>query len=468
MEMRTITDGEIHDDITIQEEPVLNSGNPKWLIVQTKKTYPVIPGRPITDIIKNPLSPEIVKNFTTKDPCIWTCRRCGGTQKKETKPFYCENCKRDAEFDVLTKKINTDRWKLPIWKDIPIEDLNMLEIYYELLDLIKSCIVFPEVIQYDLLALWIIASYKVESFNTIPFLIFRGLIESGKTRGLDILRELGYRMVHTSGVSFPAMCRLTHFHHAGVLIDEIDGKIITKWEDGRKYLDFLKPSYRKGSTYTVADTENQEEIKTYKNFGFKAFAGETGGYDAAIFSRSLDFQMQQAYPEIPDLMYVQDKLNDLQTKLINYRYKFNEPDPLPLDYPLKGRDREIFSCLIRTAGHIGLDPQTILDYVEQRDAEKIETIQDSDEYQILKVIKGFEEGVYNRNVTLIDDAPESISYGDISEELGWEDTKRRSLGHIIRKKLLLKTKRRGNGYVVLLNEKKNQERLKMLYRRFHV
>jgi len=445
--------------ISIMEEPVLNSGNPKWLVVKKEKIFPP---RPVKEILENPMPPEIKTSFDTRRPNLWRCKKCSGILESEKKPFYCTSCNRDTDFERYTKTINTDRWKLPIWKDIPVEELNMLEIYDNLFKLIKSCIKFQDEIHYELFTLWIIASYKQESFNTTPFLIFRGLIESGKTRALDILREVGYRMVHTTGVSFPAMCRLTHFHSAGILIDEIDNKINTRFEDGRKYLDFLKPSYRKGSTYTVADTENQEETKTYLNYGFKAFAGETGGYDAAIFSRSIDFQMQQDYPEIPDLTYIQDELNTLQTQLLNYRYKFNDPEPLPLDYPLKGRDREIFSCLIQTADHIGLDSNHLLEFIETRKREKIEEIQDTDEYQILKAIHDYE------NTGYFDDAPEIMAYGDITSSLNWDEDKRRKLGYILRKKLLLKTKRRNDGYVLLLGEKKNQDRLQMLFRRYHI
>jgi len=87
-------------------------------------------------------------------------------------------------------------------------------------------------------------------------------------------------------------------------------------------------------------------------------------------------------------------------------------------------------------------------------------MQNSDEYAILRVLKEME-----CNPTL-DDAPEEISYSKLAEKLGWEDTQRQRLGYIFKKKLNLKTRRRNNGSVLLLNDEKNIRKLKGLYRRF--
>ncbi|GAH90937.1 unnamed protein product, partial [marine sediment metagenome] len=362
-------------------EPILNDRRPKWLIVREKTRLPnkqeskmIIEGEEV-DWLEE-ISFEIV------EPNQWQCLKCNAVFIAEKQPIHCPSCDRDSQFERVTGKINTKRWKLPIWKDIPQDEISMILVYDDLKKAIKRCIVFPEEILYDLFTLWIIASYKRESFDTICFLMFLGLVESGKTRGLDLLRELGYQTIHTTGVTFPCMCRYTDKFQAGILIDEIDNKIDKRTEDGRKYLDFLKPSYRKGSVYATADKEDQDETREYSNYGFKAFAGERGGGDYALLSRCIVFKMEQSYPEIPELIYIQNELNDLQNILLNYRYKFNYPEPLPMDFPLKGRDREIFGCLIQTAKHIGIEHQHILDFIHERKQEIIEELQDTDEYLI--------------------------------------------------------------------------------------
>ena len=110
--------------------------------------------------------------------------------------------------------------------------------------------------------------------------------------------------------------------------------------------------------------------------------------------------------------------------------------------------------------HIGIEYNDIINFIKQTREEKQEETENSDEYQILKIIREFE------HQPTLDDAPETISYADIAETLGWEEKKRQKLGYIFKKKLILKTKRMNKGSVVLLNDPKNIRKLKALYRRF--
>lgn len=443
-------------------EPVLVNNTPKWLTMIEKTTIETT-GKPIKEILEQPSLIEVIKIFGIEDEGMWKCNKCDAKIISNPKtPIWCTECNRKSTFKGITETIDTTLWRLPIWKDIPIENLDMQNTYLDLVNLIKDAVVFSDEIYYHILALWIIASWKQECWNSISFLIFRGLIESGKTRALEILRDLGYRMMHTAGTTFPALVRATHEYHAGVLLDEIDSKIDKRTESGRAMIDFLKESYKKGSYYRVADLDNQKKIKSYNNYGFKAFAGEKGGYDDAIFSRSIDFQMEQDYPEIDDLKDVTDEINRIKTILLNYRYKTNDPPELSDDLILKGRDREIFSCIIRTAMHIGIEYQNIIDFISQRKQEKEEDYQNTDEYQLLKAIKELEE-----SPTLFD-APDSISYTDLAEHLGWDSDKRQKIGYIFKKKLQLKTKRGHVGSVVLLNDPKNSRKIKSYFRRFKI
>lgn len=461
-------------------EPILNSGDPKWLFVSTQEISSALPNKNAKDSIEDSLPPETKFIFETKEEGMWKCRKCGAILiSKPKQPLECfeeqGGCGRaTTSFDPVTTIINQDLWKLPKWEDIPREDLSMIEVFDDLIDLIKRCIVFPEEMHYKIFTLWIISSWKVECWEAIAFLIFRGLISSGKTRALDLIRELGYRMMHASGVTFPAMVRASHYHGAGVLIDEIDNKIDKRTEGGRAMIDFLKPSYRKGSKYHVADKEDQTKIISYDNYGFKAFAGEKGGYDDAMFSRAIDFQMEQDYPDVTNLRYVQDELDTLQTKLLNYRFKFGDPSDLGETFQLKGRTREIFEPIIATCIHIGVEHDDILAYATALEAEKAEDIRSTDEWVIINAINNYSNSS-NKNQTLSEiDAPEYMPFSEICSAIGWDGEsdnlrkKRQKLGYIFKKKLMLRTKRMTEGTVVLLNDPKNIRKLKSLYRRYKI
>lgn len=443
-------------------EPVLVNNIPKWLTMIETTTFETT-GRPIKEILEQPSLIEVIKIFGVEDEGLWKCKKCNAKIISNPKtPIWCTECNRKSTFKEITETIDTTLWKLPTWKDIPVENLDMQNTYLDLVNLIKEAVVFSDDIYYDILALWIIASWKQDCWNAISFLIFRGLIESGKTRALELLRDIGYRMMHTAGTTFPALVRATHNYNAGILLDEIDSKIDKRTESGRAMIDFLKESYKKGSYYRVADLDNQKKIKSYNNYGFKAFAGERGGYDDAIFSRSIDFQMEQDYPEILDLREAEGEINRIKTILLNYRYKTSDPPELPTELILKGRDREIFSCIIRTAIHIGIDYQNIIDFIKQRKKDKEEDYQNTDEYQILKAVKELE------NTITLYDAPEEVSYADLAEHMGWDSEKRQKIGYILKKKLQLKTKRKNNGSVLLLNDKKNNRKIKSYFRRFKI
>jgi hypothetical protein len=231
----------------LEMEPIINSGNPKWLVIKKEETIPVVPGKTAEQSIKEPMDPEIKITFTSKEAGLWQCKKCGAAIQSDKKPDVCSACERASSFERLTKNINPDLWTLPKWEDMPVEDLDMIGVYDDMMRVVKQCIVFSDEIYYKLFVLWIISSWKRECWDAIGFLIFRGLISSGKTRALDLIRELGYRMIHTSGITFPAMLRVSHNHGAGVLIDEIDNKVDRRTESGRDMIDFLKPSYRKGN-----------------------------------------------------------------------------------------------------------------------------------------------------------------------------------------------------------------------------
>lgn len=459
---------ENEDEITLSfddvKEPVFikntNILKPMWLHIKQKNI--VNSDRSLKESIEDPLSPIKKITFALEEQGQYQCNKCGGILKDcLEKPTYCLHCERESSFVVITKPIFEDAlWKLPIWEDL---ELDMLDCYQNLYDLIKKCVVFPEEMHYKLFTLWIISTYKTGCWETVPYLIFRGLISSGKTRALELGRELGYRLIHAVGISFPAMVRASHFFGAGILIDEIDNKIDHRTESGRDMLDFLKPGYRYGSKYIVADKEDQEKMKVYNNYGFKAFAGESGGYDNAMFSRSIVFHMEQDFPEVAELIYVRDDINKIKTMLLNYRYKTNNPPDLGEKFILKGRNREVFSAIIATGMHIGQKVDDVIEYAIAIEKEKEEEFRNTIEWDILTAIKN-----YSCNETL-DDAPEEMKLSDITSAIGWDEMKRagQKLGYMF-KKLGLKTKRKRDGTTLLLNEAKNERKLKYLYKRYKI
>jgi DNA-directed RNA polymerase subunit RPC12/RpoP len=444
-------------------EPVLNkNGEPCWLVRKTDFVSDSNLNKTMKDIIKENKPLKEKSTFNLRPMGLWRCLKCGAEALSNDKePIACSECDfKNIHFERVTEIVNPDLWKFPKWKDIP--DFDMKQTYYDIINLIKKCLIFVDDIQYKIFTLWIISTWKIESWESVGFLIFIGLIDSGKSKALDILKELSWRMINAgSGVTFPAMVRSTHFYGAGILLDEIHDKLTNKTEKGQDLIDFLKPSNRRGSKYIVADKENPKKILSYNNFGFKAFAGEHI-FDRAIISRSIIFEMEQDYPEIQKIKQVQDMYDNLQTKLLNYRYKTGDPPDLPPDFQLKGRILEIFESIIRTGMHIGIDVEDVIQHAKKIKQDEVDSLNNTVEWIILNIIKNEE-----CNEKLFD-APEEISYYDILSKMNWEQNRKNAqrLGYIFNKKLNLKTKRKNTGTFLMLNEPKNKRRLKYLFKRY--
>lgn len=455
-------------------EPVYNEKKELCWLTRKYKTISTGSAKIIRD--ENNKNPKIINDtpleeipvFELKPHGLWQCQKCTCLILSiPDKPMVCSTeqggCDRQSAFTPYTKVINPDFWKIPYWQDIP----DTTGIYDTFYNTIKKCIVFVEDIQYKIFTLDIISSYFMDQWETIGYPAFIGLIESGKSRALDLIAETGWRMINAgSGVSFPAMVRGTHLYNAGILIDEAHDKLTNKTETGQQMIDFLKPGYRRGSHYIIADKENPEKIISYNNFGFKAFAGEKE-FDRAMMSRCKVNQMEQDYPEIQNLKDIRNKLNIIQTTLLNLKYKRKKEIPqIPVDIGINGRNLEIFEHTIRTAMFLGLDYQDVVEYAKLRKEEEIESFKDTLEWEVLKTIRGEEEN------EKLPDAPSKMSYNDLLNKLQWKEIEgqqhpAQKLGYIFSKKLQLQTKR-DHGVTYLILNDKNNRRLKYLYRRYRV
>lgn len=445
-------------------EPVLDEkGNPCWLIIKTKLASTSSPKKPAIETIKENKPLEEKKIFELQPQGFWNCRKCGALiQSFPDPPIKCYEdqggCGRKGSFKQFTKIINPDLWTLPEWKDIPNNKLIMKDIYKELLDLVKSLIVFSSEIEYKIYVLWIISTWKLESWDTVGFPIFIGIPESGKSRALRVISQLAYRAPKASSIRAAAVPRLTHFHNATILIDEAHNKLNPNTESGLSLLDFLKDSYKKGSVYISCDNNDQEKLKVTRNFGFKAIAGEKS-FQLGLLSRGLIFYMDKGNPEITKLFYVEDKFKELRTKLLNYRYKTDNPPDLGNNFVLKGRIREIFEGIVSTGKHINVVIDDIINYAKDKEKRQEDELKESIQYEILSIIKKHQENPF------LDDAPDRVKISDVILELGWENEKKYAirLGYIL-KDMGLSTKKMSDGRCVFLQH--NEERLNNLFRRY--
>jgi len=455
-------------------EPVIFEGNLGWLVREKKRVGRELEEISVRDVLSGKDNQPIIEVYAYKviPENLWRCLKCGAlieSNKEEKPPLECYEkqggCGRKGPFEQVTKSINPDLWKIPTWKDIPPEKLDMKAVFENTIELIKKLLIFQKEIEYKMYSLWIFSTWKLEVWDTVGFPAFIGMPDSGKSRALRIMHELAYRASKSAGVTQAAIPRLCHYHNVTLLIDEAHNKLNPKTESGSKLLDFVKDSYKRGSVYIVSDNNDQQKLVVTRNFGFKAFAGEKT-FNPALLTRSFVFWMDKAEPEIAKLSYVEEELSRIRTALLNYRYKTDDPPDLGNDFELKGRVREIFESIIATGMHIGISVEDIIEFAKNRSKEEFEAIKDSVEYEILSIINEGQDFPFSESEI------DRINTDTILTKLKWdaEDGKevrknKQKLGYIL-KNLGLKTKRTSEGRFLYYAE--NEDRLNQLYRRFRL
>jgi len=459
-------------------EPVQDQeGTLKWLV----KRFRLVESkddRPMREKVEKPRPVQKKAVYELMPPGLYKCPSCGALIQGHDnngvmcKPLECyedqDGCsKRHDAFEEITPQINPDLWPWPVWHHWP--DLNHTDTYNTILALVKSVLVFLKEIEYKIFVLWIISTWKLECWDSVGFPAFIGIPNSGKSRALRVIHQLAYRAPKASGVKQAAIPRLCENYNITLLIDEAHTKLNPRTESGSGLLDFIKDSYKRGSVYITCDNNDQKKLVVYKNFGFKAIAGEKA-FNPALLSRSFVFMMDKADPEIAKLSYKEEQFSDARTRLLNYRIEPDNPPDLENDFVLKGRTREIFESIIATGMHIGLDVDDIIEHAQERDRKAEDALKDSNEYDILLVIKKAQEHPLNNEEI------DHIFIDTILREMGWlieeltagdkeyNNKQRRRIGYLLRNMGIERKKIRGEGRVV--NFEDNMDQLKAKYRRY--
>ncbi|NIN53209.1 MAG: hypothetical protein GTO23_08660, partial [Nitrososphaeria archaeon] len=135
---------------------------------------------------------------------------------------------------------------------------------------------------YDILSLWVVASYIPEKFDSVPYLTFLGPKDSGKTRALEVLWQLSYRSMLSPSFSSAALFRTVDQYGPTVCLDESE---IYGSEQKTEAIAVLNAGYRKGQFVLRVKTENGS-IDRFSCFSFKALAS-TKLFVSTLDSRSI-------------------------------------------------------------------------------------------------------------------------------------------------------------------------------------
>ncbi|MEM2998413.1 MAG: hypothetical protein QW542_05660 [Thermoproteota archaeon] len=172
----------------------------------------------------------------------------------------------------------------------------------------------------DVLTACVFFSYRVEEFDTTPYLYFIGPPDSGKSRALEVLRQLCYRGVFSGNISTAALFRLIdQYYPVTLLIDETETYM--NMDRGKEVQLLLNSGYRKEGGKAIrceANSKGEQKLKAFNVYGFKALAGN-GVLLPTLLSRCIPIHMERKTRKVRLFLDV-EKAQQLRGKLSFYQF----------------------------------------------------------------------------------------------------------------------------------------------------
>jgi hypothetical protein len=322
---------------------------------------------------------------------------------------------------------------------------------------------FEQIASYYVLFTWV-----YDAFNELPYLRLRGDTGSGKTRFLLTIGSLCYKPIFASGASTVSpLFRILDGVRGTLIVDEGDFRFS---DEKAELVKILNNGNGRGFPVLRSESASGREFspRAYSVFGPKLIA--TRGYfqDRALESRCLTEEMgsRKMREEIPINLTAQYKREalELRNKLLTFRFRnFGKRliDPALVDHSIEPRLAQIFVPLLSVIEDAGA--RQALRQVAREYHRELVTDRGMDiEAQVLEIIQELQETGYGLGISIKEIATRFI------EQHG-EDFERKItphwVGHIIRRKLGLKTEKRHGSYVIASSE---APRLARLYEKYGI
>ncbi len=395
-----------------------------------------------------------------EEPCNeWVCEKCHYEDMLDVAfksgRRECPECGRKS---LVPRRTVIENFNIfpPMW----VNDAFKFR-YEDIREFVRLYTRLPDKRYYDVLASFAIASWRCEEFEAVPYLAFIGPIDTGKTRCLEVLRELCYRAVFTSSISLAAVSRVLNEYRCTLLVDQAED-LLSRDRDGRHLRSILLSGYRKDAPYIVAKERSDRGVVAREVFGFKAIASEEV-FDKALFSRCIVVRTRRGKPprEEKDEAFKEWGFRLRSTLLMWRGTRRRSPDEPQEELPtskdlremgvrLRGREFEIWRPILAIYAYSGYSPAELASLIEESREEHKEALSTSTEAQIIQALL---------DAYVHDD---EISVSELAEMLGLST---RSLG---RKLATLGIKREKSGGRMHIDLRRNEERLRQLAKEYYL
>src|SRR3989449_8045534 len=309
---------------------------------------------------------------------------------------------------------------------------------------------FEQIASYYVLFTWV-----YDAFNELPYLRLRGDTGSGKRRFLLATCSLYSKPIFASGASTVSpLFRILDEFRGTLIIDEGDFRFS---DEKAEIVKILNNGNGRGFPVLRSESVRGKEFspRAYTVFGPKLVA--TRGYfqDRALESRCLTEETggRKLREDIPINLtadYKREAL-ELRNKLLMFRFRNftkRQVDPTLVDRSIEPRLAQVFVPLLSVIED--REARQALRQVAREYHRELVADRGMDiEAQVLEIIQELQEPAYGPGLSIKEIANRFI-------ERHGEDFERKItphwVGHIIRRKLQLKTEKRHGSYVIALSE----------------
>jgi len=234
------------------------------------------------------------------------------------------------------------------------------DLYHEILEEFNTFIDAPS--QYKALgASFILETYLQHKFDAMSYPFLLGDIDSGKSRFLELIKNLAYRPMMTAYLNEANVYNFIGDREEGnCTILEDEAHLLSREKNIDK-LGIYRSGYRRGSVVPrILDASSSErKQKFYKVYCSKAFAGYYLPNDEAFKTRCIPIYMVWGQPskdkfEDED----RDRFRSLRFKLFIYRMIHYFDPPPKVELGMSGRLREVWESKVQAV--VGTDGEEIM------------------------------------------------------------------------------------------------------------
>jgi len=277
------------------------------------------------------------------------------------------------EGNLIIEETYTDKegytWKpkqdLPIYYIKPdiLEESREFDYSHLLKDVIrfiKSYLELPEESGYLILALWVFHTYLIEKFNVTPIIYSYGLMETGKTRTGEVMKEIAYRCETMTSPTEATLFRSAEYFKNTLVIDEV--KLWGK-DGNQEVARLIKSRYKRGLKVSRInmnkDKKGEDQVEYFDVFS-PLLISTTESIPDIIESRCIRFTMQKNTNPKVEGDIDKELAEDLRNKLTIFRANLIDSELKEVEDVSRRRLNEILKPLYQVLMEI--DPDRANDF----------------------------------------------------------------------------------------------------------